>query len=65
VLEHWNFHSYGLCATGNSFSAKGQQFPCKGLPAIMGELGHRYVDILKMDVEGAEWVVGSRGPDAC
>ena len=59
-LERWHFHSYGLCASGDSFSAKGQQFPCKGLPAIMGELGHQHVDILKMDVEGAEWEVISK-----
>ena len=55
VLEHWNFHQYGLCATGSTFSAKGKTFPCKSLPAIMVELGHRHVDIVKMDVEGAEW----------
>ena len=30
---------------------------CKSVPQLMGELGHRRVDLLKLDIEGAEYEV--------
>ena len=34
-----------------------QAFPVKRLATIMRELGHSHIDILKMDIEGAEYEV--------
>lgn len=34
-----------------------QMFPVKRLSTIMQELGHTHIDILKMDIEGAEYEV--------
>lgn len=31
--------------------------PCKRLPTLMRELGHSHVDLLKLDIEGAEYGV--------
>jgi FkbM family methyltransferase len=28
--------------------------PCRSLPSLMAELGHRTIDLLKLDIEGAE-----------
>eukprot|EP00884_Botryococcus_braunii_P008612 jgi/Botrbrau1/17752/Bobra.0127s0012.1 len=32
-----------------------QNVPVKSLPTIMRELGHTWVDVLKIDIEGGEW----------
>ena len=56
-LEAYNYHSLGLCAKGSSFTVGTRRHPCKSLEAIMLELGHAHIDVLKIDVEGAEWQV--------
>jgi len=56
-LPQYAFHEYGLCGSGDSFVADGKSYPCKPLHAIMEELGHSQVDVLKFDIEGAEWDV--------
>lgn len=38
-----------------SDTADGVKLPVKRLSTIMGELDHDYIDLLKMDVEGAEY----------
>lgn len=37
---------------GNYFDA-----PCRSIPSMMRELGHDRIDLLKMNIEGAEHVV--------
>lgn len=62
-IDRWHFHEYGLCARDGNFTGVNRTsnepatFPCKSLATIMAELGHRHVDLLKADVEGAEWGV--------
>ena len=56
-LPQYAFHQYGLCGAGDSFVADGKRYPCKSLHAIMQELGHSQVDVLKFDIEGHEWDV--------
>ena len=46
---------FGICAHGDTFVVDGKDYPCKQLASIMRELGHSYVDVLKLDVEGSEW----------
>ena len=63
--ERWTYHSYGLCGddpkeTGYWNWRTQQQANCTGcamkpLDIIMKELGHAYIDILKVDIDGAEW----------
>jgi FkbM family methyltransferase len=38
-------------------SQKSFQAPCRSLQSIMDKLGHEHVDVLKMDIEGAEYGV--------
>jgi FkbM family methyltransferase len=47
-------HSIGNIqrASESSFEA-----PCRSLPSLMRELGHRQIDLLKLDIEGAEYEV--------
>lgn len=33
------------------------EFPCRSIPSLMKELGHTKIDILKLDIEGAEYEV--------
>lgn len=33
------------------------EFPCRSIPSLMKELGHSKIDILKLDIEGAEYDV--------
>ena len=47
-LEHWNYHSMGLCEEGDSFNSYGESYPCKPLEEHIKELGHKHIDILKM-----------------
>ena len=56
-LPQYAFHQYGLCGSGDSFIAHGSRYPCKPLHAIMQELGHTQLDVLKFDIEGGEWDV--------
>ena len=51
---YWVSHS--LVATPQ-FSRKSRQVSMKRLKTVMQELGHRVIDVLKMDVEGAEYGV--------
>ncbi|MFC1960141.1 FkbM family methyltransferase [Chloroflexota bacterium] len=46
-------HSIGnLQNTSDYFEA-----PCKTIPTLMQELGHTHIELLKMDIEGAEYQV--------
>lgn len=56
-LNKWHFHEVGLCAHGGDFSANGKTYPCASIDAHMQTLQHSHIDVLKMDVEGAEWDV--------
>ena len=58
------FHDFGIGATDAKISqeyAVGghvvQQYELKTLPTIMRDLGHSWVDVFKMDVEGAEYQI--------
>lgn len=47
-----NFSAINLHDTDGFFEA-----PCRSLPSIMRELGHDRIDLLKLDIEGAEYEV--------
>lgn len=47
-----NFSAINLHHTGGGFDA-----PARSLPSIMSELGHERLDLLKLDIEGAEYAV--------
>jgi FkbM family methyltransferase len=47
-----NFSAVNLHDTEDFFEA-----PCRSLPSIMRELGHDRIDLLKLDIEGAEYEV--------
>ena len=59
-LKGYNYHSLGLAdhdgevAMQTDASFAGQKFPVKTLQSIMKGLGHTYIDILKIDVDGWE-----------
>lgn len=50
--EHWVSHSML-----DSKSEKSIELPVRRLSTIMAELGHESIDLLKMDIEGAEYEV--------
>ena len=45
-----NFHSYAI---GNP--AQSSPWQTKSLEAVMKGFGHKWIDVLKMDIEGGEW----------
>jgi FkbM family methyltransferase len=47
-----NFSVVNLHDTNDFFEA-----PCRSLPSIMEKLGHNRIDLLKLDIEGAEYEV--------
>lgn len=48
-------HSITSHGSGEYFTAK-----CRSVPSLMAELGHEQIDLLKLDIEGAEYeVLGS------
>ena len=58
------FHNYGIGAADQHVSVpfvygkrKIPSYDLKSLPTIMKELGHTWIDVLKMDIEGAEYKV--------
>jgi len=52
------FASYKMKMVNNRLESEGSDtFPVKKLATIMGELGHSHIDVLKMDIEGAEFSV--------
>ena len=63
--DRWTYHSYGLGGKDVSITQYWDwrtQSPAncvactmKNLNDIMKELGHTYLDVLKVDVDGAEW----------
>jgi len=63
--KRWTYHGYGIGGvnlTETSYwnwrtqaPAICENCPMKTLKMIMEELGHTWVDILKVDVDGAEW----------
>ncbi|KAK9819754.1 hypothetical protein WJX72_001973 [[Myrmecia] bisecta] len=57
-----HFHSYGISdrdgklrTTSSSGELHTRLMDVKKLSTIMAQLGHAWVDVLKMDVEGSEW----------
>ena len=54
-----NIHSLKITdvATGGDAGLKTHQLPVHRLPTILQMLGHERIDILKMDIEGAEYDV--------
>ena len=50
-------HVSASCRPSPSMSSIRIRVPCRSLPSIMAELGHSRVDVLKMDIEGAEYEV--------
>ena len=64
AIEGVIFHDYGIGAEDEIVSGKFQyenrvvnSYELKTLPAIMKELGHDWVHVFKMDIEGAEYEV--------
>ena len=63
--DRWTYHSYGLgggdpTVTGywnwrTQKQSNCTDCPMKNLREIMKELNHEHVDILKVDIDGAEW----------
>lgn len=57
----WNFHPWGLANESGIVSLNGpgvkadDKFQVFTLQDIMSQLSHKYVDILKVDIEEAEW----------
>ena len=58
------FHSYGIGATdqhvSDTFYYEGRNVSSHTLEAlatIMAELGHAWIDVLKIDIEGAEYAI--------
>ena len=63
-IERVTFHNYGIGSVDSTISeeyAFGSHvvsgYQLNTLPTIMKQLGHRWVDLLKIDVEGAEYEV--------
>jgi FkbM family methyltransferase len=52
--EDWVSHSI---VAAQQYSRKSTQVPMKRLKSVMQELGHGSIDVLKMDIEGAEYGV--------
>ena len=57
-------HEYGIGAEDSFVTAPlvdgestGKQYQLKNLSSVMSDLGHTWIDVLKMDVEGAEWQI--------
>lgn len=50
-------HVSASCRPSSEHSAARFVAECRSLPAVMTELGHEHVDVLKMDIEGAEYAV--------
>lgn len=64
AIKGATLHEYGIgkedTLVKTSFKYAGHvtpEYELKTLPAIMAELGHSWIDVLKMDVEGAEYEV--------
>jgi hypothetical protein len=53
-----NFTAVGLSDKDGSLELrKGEVFPVRTLQTLMQERGHTWIDVLKVDIEGAEWPV--------
>jgi hypothetical protein len=63
--QRWTYHPYGLTGQDPNFTnywdwrtqkqSSCENCPMKNLKQIMEELGHSWIDILKVDIDGAEW----------
>eukprot|EP00607_Mallomonas_marina_P002424 CAMPEP_0182428430 /NCGR_PEP_ID=MMETSP1167-20130531/23023_1 /TAXON_ID=2988 /ORGANISM="Mallomonas Sp, Strain CCMP3275" /LENGTH=274 /DNA_ID=CAMNT_0024611353 /DNA_START=102 /DNA_END=926 /DNA_ORIENTATION=+ len=51
--KHIHFQKAFISASPQNSNAK--DVPVKTLESIMTEYGHKYIDVLKMDIEGEEW----------
>jgi hypothetical protein len=52
------FNRTGLCPPGKtSFTFGAKTLPCSNLAQLMADRGHSHVDVLKIDVDSAEWDV--------
>lgn len=61
-LLRWNFTSVGVTAVDGSFTANGKEYKSKALTTLMRERGHKQIDILKLDIESAEWDLLEKTP---
>jgi hypothetical protein len=52
-----NFSAVGLSDKDGSLELRGEVRPVRTLRTLMHERGHTWIDVLKMDIEGAEWPV--------
>jgi hypothetical protein len=63
--QRWTYHPYGLTGENPNITkywnwrtqkqSSCDNCPMKNLKDIMEELGHSWIDILKVDIDGAEW----------
>lgn len=63
--SRWTYHKYGLTGSDPTYTtfwnwrtqaqANCTGCPMKNLRDIMNELGHDWIDVLKVDIDGAEW----------
>ena len=52
-----NFTAVGLADKDGEVEIKGAVRPVRTLETLMRERGHAWIDLFKMDIEGAEWAV--------
>jgi hypothetical protein len=52
-----NFTAVGIAEKDGSVELKGEARPVRTLHTLMQERGHTWIDVLKIDVDGAEWPV--------
>ena len=52
-----NFAAVGVSHEDGELQLRGKARPVRTLANLMKERGHTWIDVLKMDVEGAEWPV--------
>lgn len=49
------FHPVALSAINGNITIGGTSYGAKTIPTVMKELGHEHLDLLKIDIDGAEW----------
>jgi hypothetical protein len=54
-LPLWDFTPVAVASSDGELSINGKPYQGRTIASLMQERGHDHLDILKMDVEGAEW----------
>jgi len=67
LLRNFQFHDFGLGSTNGEMKINSRKilwtqktksfFQVQTLATIMSNLGHKWIDVLKIDIEGGEWSV--------